>query len=90
MIKPKVMSIGTTEQGTVVRYKGKFWGIVYADGRVTEYGWVDIKEAELGDTNYCHTPSSFVYEGSHDTEEINKGELVEIIRTTSYREVDNG
>ena len=77
-----------TEIGVVVEFEGRFWGCVWEDGQSTEYGWVDIKRADLSDPKYTKQPSDKLHEGSWLLKKINKGTLRKIRRTTSYEFIE--
>lgn len=75
-------------KGYVVMYKGKFWGIVYEDGHSRVKGWGDIKEADMISSKFDYNvqnPTDWTYPDSPDTEELKKGKVVLIERTTSYK-----
>lgn len=72
------------EEGLVLELDGKFWGKKYEDGQCTEYGWTDIKKADLSNPKFCHKPSDMTYRDSPDITEMNKGRLIMIKRITTY------
>lgn len=70
------------ERGVMVMKDGKAWGVEYADGRHTEYGWIAPEDAPIHDPRYCRRPSDVTYPGSHYTAELSTGELVMVERRT--------
>lgn len=70
------------EEGVVIEYEGKYWGLVYNDGYIHQKGWVGLEKAEIHDPKYCLKPEHATYQGSRDIEELQKGRFVLIKRTT--------
>jgi hypothetical protein len=50
------------EEGVSAKLGNKFWGIVYADGNVTSYGWVSIDKAIIVNQDYCKKPTDMTYD----------------------------
>lgn len=82
------------EEGAVVMYNGPdpslgnhAWGVVYADGQSTSYGWcpmVDTEKVKLSNPKYLTKPEDETYQGSHYIPELKKnGKVVKIRRTTT-------
>ncbi len=82
------------EEGAVVMYNGSdqslknhAWGLVYADGQSTSYGWcpvTDTEMVELSNPEYLTSPEGITYQGSHYIPELKKnGKVVRIRRTTT-------
>ena len=70
------------EIGVMVVKDGKAWGNIISDGQITLDGWVDIENAQIRDSKYCHNPTDFTWEGSKEAKELLKGRLVKVKRTT--------
>jgi hypothetical protein len=70
--------------GVVVELDGKYWGIQYEDGQVTEYGFGDIERARIGDPRYAKQPTDFTYKGSPYVAELSKARLLPVTRTTIF------
>lgn len=71
-----------TEYGVMVMKDGKAWGIVYEDGQVTEFGWIDPEDAPIHNPDFCKRPTDVTYEGSPYIEELRTAELVPVGRRT--------
>ena len=69
------------EEGVVIEYKGKYWGVVYEDGQVHEDGWVKLEKAEIHDPRFLKKPEDATYNGSPDIKQLQKASLVPIKRT---------
>lgn len=72
-----------TETGVMVMRGGKAWGVEYADGHVTAYGWIDPEAAPIHDPRFCKKPTDVTWKGSPWTEELLTGKLVHVTRTTT-------
>lgn len=70
------------ERGVMVMKGGKAWGVIYEDGRSTEYGWMAPEDAPIHDPKYCKKPTDVTYQGSHHIPELKKGQLVHVERRT--------
>ena len=77
----------TVKTITVIEKDGKYWGVQYADGYSTSYGWGPYENATIVDRRYCKTPEYATYKGSHYVPELRKGRLLDIEVTTIIREV---
>lgn len=82
------------EEGVVVMYNGPdqslknhAWGLEYADGHATSYGWcpvTDTEKVKLTNPEYLTSPEGVTYQGSHYIPELKKnGKVVRIRRTTT-------
>lgn len=67
---------------TVIEKDGKYWGVQYADGYSTSYGWGPIENASFHDRRYCKKPEDATYRGSPHVKELRKGRLLDIVITT--------
>lgn len=76
------------EDGVAVVKGGKFWGIQYADGQCTEYGYGDAKNAKIGDARYYKTPTDMIWVGSPYTKALSEGQLVKVRRITAIEIVE--
>ena len=74
-----------TESGVVIMKGDLAWGVVWDDGqgRSPTYGWIDevrrICVYPVGLTR----PESVTWSGSSDVEELRKGTIVEVNKTTT-------
>lgn len=59
---------------------GKAWGVVYEDGRFTEYGWMDPEDAPIHNPEYCTNPLNVTYSGSHYSKELSTGKIFKVKR----------
>lgn len=71
-----------TETGVMVIKDGNAWGIAYNDGRSTSYWWVNIEDGEIKDPKYYKKPEDFTYKGSDYIDELSKGKVLLVERTT--------
>ena len=71
------------ETGCVVEYNGKFWGKKYDDDENEESGWVNIKKADLSIRGALKKPEDLTYVHSIYFNELQKGRIINIRRTTS-------
>jgi hypothetical protein len=71
------------EKGIMVMHNGMAWGCVYEDGHSTAYGWMSPEDAPIHDAKYVSKPTDVTWRGSQYREELKKGKLVEVIRTTT-------
>lgn len=87
-----MLEVETVERGVMVMKDGKAWGETYADGHSTSYGWLNPADsrAKVYDPKYCKKTTDITYAGSHYTEELLKGKLVLVERTTTVRTVFKG
>lgn len=78
-----------TFQGWALQHNGKYWGLLYADGQSTQYGWTDdIDEIEISERDEKPpTKSWFTYLGSHYIPEMEKGEWVVVEITKGLKVV---
>jgi hypothetical protein len=77
----------TEDSGVMLMYKGFGWGIDYADGQCTSYGWVDPINAIISNPKYCTEPADLTYKGSYTIKEMNKGTLIPVRRVTTVEVV---
>jgi len=70
--------------GVVAEFEGKYWGIVYQDGKCCSEGFTDIEKAHVADPEYCKAPVHMSYAGSYDCTRLRKAKLVNIKITTTY------
>lgn len=70
------------ETGVMVMKNGKAWGVAYADGNSTSYGWIDPVDAPIHDPRFCTKPTDVTWEGSQHTEELKTAKLVHVERRT--------
>lgn len=68
------------EKGVMIIKDGKAWGIEYADGHSTSYGWVDIEsyDVHVRDPRYCRKIEDATYENSPYLDEMKKGKLMHV------------
>ncbi|MEO9497701.1 MAG: hypothetical protein ABJG42_24720 [Vibrio splendidus] len=74
---------------TVIEKNGKFWGVVYDDGKSTSYGWLDdIEQAGTHNKRYCEKPTDAVWEGDTlGVKELSTARLVTYKVVSRYEEV---
>jgi hypothetical protein len=77
----------TVKRVTVIEKDGKYWGVQYADGYSTSYGWGPIENASFHDRRFCRKPEMATYKGSRYVEELRKGRLLDIEITTEVKPV---
>ena len=70
------------ERGVMVMRNGKAWAKTYADGQVTEYGWVDPVNGTIHDPEFCKKPTDVTYAGSPYVAELAGATLVPVERKT--------
>ena len=70
------------EKGVMVIKDGKAWGLEYADGQCTSYGWVDLEDAKLYDPEFCKKTTDVTYRNSHYINELSTAKLVAVERRT--------
>lgn len=74
--------------GKMVMKDGKAWGVKYEDGKCREEGWVPLAEAKLSTSGFLKEPSGMTWNGSNYTEELNKGEIVDVVRSITVKTPD--
>lgn len=70
------------ETGVMVMKNGKAWGIIYEDGRSTEYGWMEPESAPIYDPKWMKKPTDVTYRESHYIKELSTAKLVYVERRT--------
>lgn len=70
--------------GVVAELGGKYWGIQYADGHSTAYGFGDIQDANISDPMYCKAPEMMTYKGSPYVQELRQARLRPVTVETIY------
>lgn len=76
------------EEGVMIVKDGKAWGKTYEDGRETNYGWMNIEDAQIHDPKYCKKVTDVTYKGSHYESELLTGKLVKVRRSTVVEVVE--
>lgn len=74
------------EEYHVIEKDGKFWGVQYADGHSTEYGYGPISSANRINPKYCLKPEDNTYRGSPYVKELRKGRIVKVRTETTIIE----
>lgn len=78
------MKISETKiNGVVAEKNGKYWGLKFADGHSTVYGFGSIENARIDDIKYCKTPASMGC-GSLEVQELKSATLKKITVVTEY------
>jgi hypothetical protein len=77
-------SVVIVEAGVVAELYGEFFGVQYADGQCTEYGFGPIEKAKISDPKYCKKPSDMTYKGSYVESKLKAAVLRQVIKTTTY------
>lgn len=78
------------ERGVMVVKNGMGWGLVYEDGYSTEYGWVQIEDAELHDPEFCKKTTDVTYRNSPYAKELMTAQLVMVERRTEVTILEPG
>lgn len=71
------------EEFYVIEYNGGFWGVLYEDGRETNYGYGSIDNARRIDPRYCKKPEDATYRGSYLVKHLQKGRIVKVRKETA-------
>lgn len=71
------------ETGVMVMKNHKAWGVIYADGHSTSYGWVDPESAPIHDPRFCTAPTYVTYKNGPYTSELRSAKVVQVTRTTT-------
>ena len=75
---------GETITGVVAELDGKYFGLEYADGHCTCYGFVDIDMAEIGDPEFCKVPTDMTYKDSLYYDQLCTATLRKVTKLTTY------
>lgn len=70
------------ETGVMVMKNGKAWGVEYADGHSTSYGWIATEDAPIHNPEFCKKTTDVTYKDSHYTKELLTAEVVHVERRT--------
>ena len=73
------------QTGVMVMKDGLAWGQTYSDGHSTSYGCMNPCYAPIHDPKYCTKTTDVTYENSHYIEELEKGKLVKVVKTTTVK-----
>lgn len=77
------------ETGIMVMKNGKGWGVIYEDGRETNYGWMAPEDAPIYPAGSLKNPTDVTYEGhSRNMAELATAELVSVMRRTEVELLD--
>ena len=71
--------------GAVVEFNGKYWGIQYQDTHSTHHHWGPIEYADIVDLVPDLNPKDFTYSSSPQIKALQKGTIVKLERTTTYK-----
>lgn len=74
----------TVQEGVVAEFNGGYFGIQYEDGQCTEYGFGPIEKATIANPEFCKTPMSMTWKGSHYVHQLEKATLRRITKRTIY------
>jgi hypothetical protein len=72
----------------VIEKDGKFWGVQYADGHSTEYGYGSIHNAHPVDPRFCRKPEDATYRGSYLIPKLRQGRIVKVRMTTTVEIIE--
>jgi hypothetical protein len=72
-------------RGVVAERDGKYWGVVYSDGRSTSMGFGAVSQAQVADPKFCKSPEDLTWPQSPYRQELKAATLLPIVITTSYR-----
>ncbi len=78
------MEKAVEKSGVVTMYMGEFWGIKDEGDHHHEEGWGPIEDAHISNPEFCKKPTDMTFEGSQYEEELRKGHLVNVTRTTTF------
>jgi len=70
-------------KGVMAVKDGKGWGVTYKDGHSTAYGWTDLEHAGIHEQEFCNDVTDLTYEGSPYIDELKRGKLVHVTKTTT-------
>ena len=73
------------ETGVMIVKGDKGWGVICSDGHSTTDGWVNLADATIYNPEFCTTPESATYQGSHYVEDLRSGKLVNVERITTVK-----
>jgi hypothetical protein len=76
---------GKIETGVIVMKNDKAWGIIYEDGRCTEYGWTDPINAIIHDPKFCKEPKDVTYKNSPYFKDLLGAQLIKVRRITEIK-----
>jgi hypothetical protein len=82
-----------TEEGVMIMKDGLAWGETYADGRETNYGWMDptaktVRFTHKSRAEFLQHPTDATWTGSHYTRELSTGKIVKVKRTVTVETED--
>lgn len=72
------------KEGVVAELHGKYWGIQYNDGQVTEYGFGPIEKAHVADPEFCKKPEDMTHKSHPRRGELAQATLRPIQIRTIY------
>jgi hypothetical protein len=74
--------------GVVAKKDGKYWGIQYDDGKITEYGYGPIGRAVMNDPEFVKRPEDMTFQSDPAFLEQLRGATLTLVKvTTVYEEV---
>lgn len=73
------------EGGLVAERGGKYWGVLYEDGRSCTRGFGPIEKATIADPKYARVPEDMVYSRSPDRRELKKAKFKRVSKTTVFK-----
>jgi len=90
MNEPEKLKMTKIEKGVMVMKDDLAWGVTYADGHSTSYGWLNPADpnAEIHSSKYFKKPTDATWKGSHYEEELKKGKLVKVYRITTVHKME--
>ena len=70
-------------KGVMVVKDGKGWGVTCKYGDFLDHGWVDLDYADIHEPEFCNDITDLTYEGGPYIDEIKRGKLVHVTKTTT-------
>ena len=70
------------ETGVMVMKNGKAWGVAWADGASTAYGWIEPESAPIHNPKYLKKPEDVTYQNSLYVNELRTAQIVQVERRT--------
>lgn len=74
-------------EGVVAEYNGKFWGIQYTDGHITNKDFGDFENAQIENPEFCTKPTDMTWNPkntnghNHEYKLLKKAKLIKVKKT---------
>lgn len=79
------------ESGVMVMKNGLAWGLIFADGHSSQFGWTDPCKAPIHNPQFCTKPTDVTWTPRPDMpynsyyDELSTGKIVYVERETTVR-----